>query len=424
MTDKPDKPKDKVRDRDTSVVASDLINHVAILDKAFGITLDLAKSSKLPTLSALSAALGPSVSLASMNRTLGSSSIVEIFRSQHFGTLRADLGILDILPKTNDHLGASHGHWLSVLNRGSSDITALIQNLGVSSRWINHLKSPVLDSLNATFASFSSITSLTRDLRLTPDLTSILQAARIDAHHSVYGELNEISRTIQTLPDWLKPLSSLQAFQPSWEMTATLGLAGYGRPSLIHDLVGAISVERVPTTSFEALVQMLEAADEDEAYLAERALHILKSYSAAILELIAQTKDWIAQQGLLSIMIFLISVATLYETHLSRLDADAALKPSAAQHEMVNQLDEIDQALSRIEKAQTPTRDARVVIRTAPLRQLPSTKGMIVRQVYPDDPVRVITVQGGWAQVEVYEYNSEHVVVGWISRRVLRLQER
>jgi hypothetical protein len=421
MTDKPDNPKDKVRGLDTPVATSDLINQVAILDKAFGITLDLAKASKLPTLRALSAVLGPSVSLASMNRTLGSSSIAEIFRSEHFGTLRADL---DIPLKMKDLLGASQGHWPRLLDQGSSDITAVIQNLGLSSRWVEHLKSPVLSSLNATFASFTSITSLTRDLRLNPDLTSMLQAARIDAYHSVYGELNEISRAIQTLPEWLKPLSSLQAFQPSWEMTATLGLAGYGRPSLIHDLLGAISVERVPTTSFEALVQMLEAADEDEAYLAERALHILKSYSAAILELIEQTKDWIAQQGLLSIMFFLMGVATLYETHLSRLDADAALKPSAAQHEMVHHLDEIDHALSRIEKAQAPTGDARVVIRTAPLRQLPSTKGMIVRQVYPDDPVRVITVQGSWAQVEVYEYNSEHVVVGWISRRVLRLQER
>jgi hypothetical protein len=52
----------------------------------------------------------------------------------------------------------------------------------------------------------------------------------------------------------------------------------------------------------------------------------------------------------------------------------------------------------------------------------PEADGKIMRQLYPDDLVRVLDVKDAWAHVEVFQYNSEQLITGWVNRRALRVR--
>jgi hypothetical protein len=226
----------------------------------------------------------------------------------------------------------------------------------------------------------------------------------------------------------MKPLSALQAVQPSWEIASSLGAVGIGRPTLIQDVIGSLHVERHETISFEAVVQMMEVADEADDEIAERVLQLLRIYAGLFIELLAETKDWVKRQGLMAMLMLFLGTYTALEGRRARIDADvqkdlAIKQDSNAHSEIAERNEELKKALAQFKQEHEKDRNLRVLVRSAPLRMTPEADGKIMRQLYPDDLVRVLDVKDGWAQVEVFQYNSEQLINGWINRRVLRVRQ-
>jgi hypothetical protein len=174
---------------------------------------------------------------------------------------------------------------------------------------------------------------------------------------------------------------------------------------------------------------MLQVADEAaEEEFAERVLQLLQKYSAAFITLLGQTTDWVQRQGLVNILTFLLTAYVAVENHRSRVDSDVqtqlAIEQASETHqEIADRKQELENVLSEFEDQQEKKdKHLRVLVRTAPLRMSPEADGKIMRQLYPDDLVRVVDIKEGWAHVEVFQYNSEQLINGWVSRRALRVR--
>jgi Bacterial SH3 domain len=114
-------------------------------------------------------------------------------------------------------------------------------------------------------------------------------------------------------------------------------------------------------------------------------------------------------------------LACYYEAHQQTELARAAAgsEPAAVIHrEIAEHLHILERQVAQLDRASDRTMP--VVVQMAPLRLEPRAKAPIIRQLYPDDRVRVQDVKDGWALVEVYEYKSEATTTGWVNRRALR----
>jgi hypothetical protein len=308
------------------------------------------------------------------------------------------------------------------------DIASITRSLGVSSDAFSALTIRREMLPESVRAQMDQITSFNKYLRTMPDLTAAFQPPRVSQMLSSLEAMKVYQEAISGLPAWLKPISELQAIQPSWEIAANLGIAGFGTPSMVYDAVHKMYAVRQETVGFEAVVQMLEAADQPEDELTDRILTVLRTYAAAIIDALDHTKDWFRRQGLLATLGFLITLLTFYDTHKSRLATEEQLNlakqtPSAI-GEIQKHQDELTQIMSRFLEESSARKDARVLTRAVPLRATPDAKGMVLRHLYPDDRVRVLDVKDSWAHIEVYEYSSEQTQTGWINRRVLRLPQQ
>jgi hypothetical protein len=402
---------------------------------------------KFSGLSASNSTRELSSSLTELYKSMGvSSSILRTIQMPNIGLLSdlgkmvAGTGIDQLLGQLSGLASAYHMNRFDIRELGFSGFSGLetmVRSLNLSPELMGLGSGPGLNLSKSIFADLSVIASFTRSMGITPDLATMFQSTGYMNQAPAIEGLSEMTRAISNLPTWLKPASLQQAFQPSWEIAASLGIAGIGRPGLIQDALRAIYTERVQTAGFEAAIEMLQIADDADGDVADRVLLVLRTYVAGIVDLLAQSKDWVAQQGLIQILMLILVIATYHENHLSRLDADtqtqlaleqardarASSSPasSLAKQEIAQHLDQIDRDVSQLLKDRETSQDVRVLIRMAPLRATPDARGTIIRQLYPDDRVRLIEIQNGWARVEVYEYKSETVINGWMSRRVLRL---
>jgi hypothetical protein len=106
------------------------------------------------------------------------------------------------------------------------------------------------------------------------------------------------------------------------------------------------------------------------------------------------------------------------------IQKDLTIKQDGSAHsEIAERNEELKKALAQFKREHEKDRNLRVLARSAPLRMTPEADGKIMRQLYPDDLVRVLDVKDGWAHVEVFQYNSEQLINGWINRRVLRIRQ-
>lgn len=71
------------------------------------------------------------------------------------------------------------------------------------------------------------------------------------------------------------------------------------------------------------------------------------------------------------------------------------------------------------EEARSEWRHIRYVREIAPLKAEASGESMTLLHVYPDQPLRILEAQGGWAHVEVLPYDTGKPLSGWIARRRL-----
>jgi hypothetical protein len=80
--------------------------------------------------------------------------------------------------------------------------------------------------------------------------------------------------------------------------------------------------------------------------------------------------------------------------------------------------------LDELKAAQPPpqsARDLRYVHERAWLRSAPDAKAPAIRAIYPDQPLRVLEAGDAWAKVEAFDYASDRPLIGWVSRRRLRV---
>jgi len=310
-------------------------------------------------------------------------------------------------------------------------LTAMDPSLGLSSDLIKLMSVQKAILPQSLMTDIEQVTRFTRSLGTASDLAATFQAMDRNQLLSTVASYRDMTKAIGNLPSWLRPESPLEAMRPSWEVAAGLALAGIGRPGLVHDALSAIHSARAETAGFEAVVQMLEAVDEAEDDLDDRVLIVLRSYAAGLIDLLEQSKDWVQRQGLMAMLMLILGIIGVYDNHRSRVDADIQTKIAVeqdhsthAQAEIARHRDDLTQSLSRFLAEKDANNDARVLNRAAPLRATPQPKGFILRQLYPDDRVRVLEVQDSWARVEVYGYSSENVIKGWVNRRALRLYQR
>jgi hypothetical protein len=280
----------------------------------------------------------------------------------------------------------------------------------------------------SVYAELDRINGITHHLREMSGLSVMSQIAGQGSVFSAMEGMKGLEAALKGIPAWMKPLSALQAVQPSWEIASSLGAVGIGRPTLIQDVIGSLHVERHETISFEAVVQMMEVADEADDEVAERVLQLLRTYAGLFIELLAETKDWVKRQGLMAMLMLFLGTYTALEGRRARIDADvqkdlAIKQDSNAHSEIAERNEELKKALAQFKQEHEKDRNLRVLVRSAPLRMTPEADGKIMRQLYPDDLVRVLDVKDGWAHVEVFQYNSEQLINGWINRRVLRVRQ-
>ena len=304
-------------------------------------------------------------------------------------------------------------HEVSALN----SVCAMVREMGL----LTHSNGLNSRSRTDALSSYSSILALTRGLGLTVSEMAGMGSIGLEKQLSALSHFGDIRSAIDGLPDWMRPLSTAQAFQPSWEVAAGLGLTSLGRQGLIRDVLGAVHSERAPTAGFEATVQMFEVADENDPDLSGRVLVILRTYAAIIIDRLANATERVTYANFIATLTLLFQIASWHDGRIQRSIAEVSATPSAAQREIQQHLVAIHEAMSQSQKTQALSRDERVVVRSASLRPTPDANGLILRQIYPDDRVHVVGIKGGWAKVEVYEYNSEKVTEGWINRRVLRI---
>jgi len=279
----------------------------------------------------------------------------------------------------------------------------------------------------SVYAELDRINGITHHLR---EMSGLSVMSQIAGQGSVFSEmvgLKSLEAALKGIPAWMKPLSALQAVQPSWEIASSLGAVGIGRPTLIQDVIGSLHVERHKTISFEAVVQMMEVADEADDEIAERVLQLLRIYAGLFIELLAETKDWVKRQGLMAMLMLFLGTYTALEGRWTRIDADVqkdlAIKQDSNAHSEIAERDkELKKALAQFKQEHEKDRNLRVLVRSAPLLMTPEADGKIMRQLHPDDLVRVLDVKDGWAHVEVFQYSSEQLINGWINRRVLRVR--
>jgi len=326
---------------------------------------------------------------------------------------------------------ASFNKEMEAANLASSFVTSLAETAARESALQNSVGLALARQATipgAVYAELDRINGITHHLREMSGLGVMSQIAGQASVFSAMEGMKGLESALKGLPQWMKPLSALQAVQPSWEIAASLGAVGIGRPTLIQDVIGSLHVKRHETISFEAVVQMMEVADEAHNEVAERVLQLLRTYAGLFIELLAETKDWVKRQGLMAMLMLFLGTYTALEGRRARIDADAqmdlAIKQNSNAHrEIAERNEELKNALAQFRQEHEKDRNLRVLVRSAPLRMIPEANGKVIRQLYPDDLVRVLDVNDGWAHVEVFQYNSEQLINGWINRRVLRVRQ-
>lgn len=128
---------------------------------------------------------------------------------------------------------------------------------------------------------------------------------------------------------------------------------------------------------------------------------------------------WVGRLSILGTILAIVLASVALHAQLA--DHSESYLKEIAQREkaLVDQnarlLDE--QVAAREERARQQR--LRYVPRKTPLRNEP--RGEVVRIIYPDQTLIVVQTAGDWAQVEVFTYDKETLIRGWVHRGNIRL---
>ena len=308
---------------------------------------------------------------------------------------------------TSAHVGR-----LADLSRGTSTATRIAEGAIASINRINELSS--LSSVARAFAPIGrfdnlfSATKWARELGKGFDIgisRSILDAAYRKTAMAAVGSSDS--------------LSFARMVSPGFGILSSLGLSGAVARGAVADLLQHYD-ESNRAVVFGAVAEAIEVLDRAEQPLDELVPGIERAWHAITLALNALPKsDVVGRKALYALIILLLTVYTAVSSYATLVIQRAG--PTAIQIEKL--MADVDASRADADARHADDREhVRYLGARAPLRTAPNGHATMIRVVYPDQLVRVREAQGDWAYVEVYDYQSDQPISGWINRRHLRRQ--
>lgn len=253
---------------------------------------------------------------------------------------------------------------------------------------------------------FGEATSVARLLRTQFDLRLPGAAlASIGALHAAEADL--ASRVLEAVQ------------RPGFQATVVAGLDGVAARGAAADVLAYYGEDPDPDAPiFEAVMSGVTALDEaDEVTRRDRLDAALARLAELVSEVLRRENRPITVTGVMTVVGTLMSVISVGIAWMA-FQGDEADRRGPDTAAVIAKLDEL-------KMAQPPVwdqRDMRFVHDKAWLRIAPDAKAPAIRAIYPDQPLRVLETEDGWAKVEAYDYASDRPLVGWISRRRLRIE--
>ena len=303
---------------------------------------------------------------------------------------------------TSAHVGR-----LADLSRGTSTATRIAEGAIASINRINELSS--LSSVARAFAPIGRFDDLFSAIKWARELgkgfdigisRSILDAAYRKTAMAAVGSSDS--------------LSFARMVSPGFGILSSLGLSGAVANLLQH------YDESNRAVVFGAVAEAIEVLDRAEQPLDELVPGIERAWHAITLALNALPKsDVVGRKALYALIILLLTVYTAVSSYATLVIQRAG--PTAIQIEKL--MADVDASRADADARHADDREhVRYLGARAPLRTAPNGHATMIRVVYPDQLVRVREAQGDWAYVEVYDYQSDQPISGWINRRHLRRQ--
>lgn len=234
-----------------------------------------------------------------------------------------------------------------------------------------------------------------------------------------------------------RALGEVMAMPAGFQMATSLGLSGITARGVTADLLqhyDETPLEGEVGKEFSSLQDSVHRVDEgtlDNSTIDELIALIREALSGRLLTGV----DPVHRAGrleifttILAILAFAMSGYNLSVDMESRDIAKAsfALDQTATEvlpnsADLGHKLDLLHEDLTALKAdALSSETSLRFVHKEVPLRAEPDAKGLLIRVIYPDQPVRILDERDAWVKVEVHDYRTGRPVVGWMSRRHLR----
>lgn len=217
-------------------------------------------------------------------------------------------------------------------------------------------------------------------------------------------------------------------FPPGFQMAAAMGLENTVARGLVADVLHAYDAPAPHAPIFGEALESTAIVDAGVFTDAE-AISYLQRVASFLMAAIKAEPDIIRRNGLLSFLLFVMAVIGCYTGIDSLIVSKHSLAVAEAgpTHSDVEDLINATRAVGEAVKAgQHSGADAhdriRYVVDRTPLRAQPQAHGLLLRQLYPDQLLRVIGERGDWVEAEAFDYSTDAPMRGWVSRRRLRLK--
>ncbi|HEY0928078.1 hypothetical protein [Brevundimonas sp.] len=307
------------------------------------------------------------------------------------------------------------------IRRQSALFHPVTRNLGLANR------------ANALVGDWSG---LARISRLVDADRSIWKAATSGLASSNYLSAAGIVADLNRHPQWTRDLNrlldldltalgraarGLSAWEEGWAARQGLILTGDAvLAGLAPAGAGAAVVSHYDTTvdvdtTLGRVLLDLQRLDEGEITPEDFAQRV--HYAIDAIRPLLNALHRVGTHGAISLLALLIAVLALF---VGPPDEKAPPEPVpailVAEREALARLDEIVESHKQALRESKEARDYRHVVRKTTLRLEPVAGSLPIRTVFPDELIRVLEAKGSWAKVEVHEYATDQVTIGWIAR--------
>ena len=271
-----------------------------------------------------------------------------------------------------------------------------------------------------------------------PHLTALPRTPKLGVYDQLFGEASSVAKLLRSQFDLRLPgaaaLASIGALhapeaglasrmieavqRPGFQATVIAGLEGAAARGASADVLAHYGEDLdLEAPVFGAVMAGVTALDEaDEQVRLQRLEAGVARLAELAAEVLRREGKPITLMGVMTLVGTLMSVISVALAWMA-FQGDEADRQGPGTAAVIAKLDELKAA----QPAPQARRDLRYVHERAWLRTMPEAKAPPIRAIYPDQPLRVLEATDAWAKVEAFDYASDRPLVGWISRRRLRL---